>query len=277
MISLSNSCRLLFIAVGLISFAACGSEATTTDDPTTMNYPNIPVTYPETEKQDVVDDYHGTEVADPFRWLEDDRAAETEAWVGVQNEATFGYLEQIPFREQMEKRLTELVHYPRLSSPFKAGDYYFFYKNDGLQNQSVIYYQQGLDGEPQVFIDPNALNEEGTTSISLLGPSKDNRFMAYSRSDAGSDWRKIYVREIATNTDLSDEIDFVKFSGAAWFQDGFFYSRYPEPEEGTELSAQNLYHTVYYHRIGQDQSEDQLIFRDGENPNHNHGTYTTEE
>ena len=277
MISLSNSCRLLFIAVGLISFAACGSEATTTDDPTTMNYPNIPVTYPETEKQDVVDDYHGTEVADPFRWLEDDRAAETEAWVGVQNEATFGYLEQIPFREQMEKRLTELVNYPRLSSPFKAGDYYFFYKNDGLQNQSVIYYQQGLDGEPQVFIDPNALNEEGTTSISLLGPSKDNRFMAYSRSDAGSDWRKIYVREIATNTDLSDEIDFVKFSGAAWFQDGFFYSRYPEPEEGTELSAQNLYHTVYYHRIGQDQSEDQLIFRDGENPNHNHGTYTTEE
>lgn len=242
-----------------------------------MDYPSIPVNYPATEKGDVADDYHGTQVADPFRWLEDDNADDTKAWVSSQNETTFGYLEQIPFRQAIEDRLTELVNYPRLSSPFRVGEYYFFSKNDGLQNQAVIYYQEGLDGEPKVFIDPNALNPDGTTSISLMGASKDNKYMAYSRSDAGSDWRKIYVRDIATNTDLEDELVWVKFTGAGWYKDGFFYSRYPAPAEGDELKGNNQYHSVYFHKLGTPQSEDRLIFRDDNNPNVYHYGGTTED
>lgn len=242
-----------------------------------MPYPSIAVAYPTTDTQDVAEDYHGTPVTDPYRWLEDDNAEDTKAWVKAQNEATFGYLEQLPFRKQIADRLTELINFPRLSSPFRVGEYYFFSKNDGLQNQSVYYYQKGLDGEPMVFIDPNALNPDGTTSISLLGASKDKKYMAYSRSDAGSDWRKIYIRDIATNTDLPDELEWVKFSGAGWYGDGFFYSRYPAPAAGDELKGNNQHHSVYYHQLGKPQSEDVLIYSDPENPNFYHYGGTTEE
>ncbi|MEL6392986.1 MAG: prolyl oligopeptidase family serine peptidase [Bacteroidota bacterium] len=268
--------HLITLLVLSLLVTACEQDATT-NETSAVNYANIEVNYPTTEKQDVVDNYHGTDVVDSYRWLEDDRSEETGAWVAAQNEATFGYLEQIPFREQMERRLTELVNYARTSSPFRVGDYYFFSKNDGLQNQAVIYIQDGLEGEPRVFIDPNQLNEEGTTSIGLMGADKTNRYMAYSRSDAGSDWRKMYVRDIETNTDLEDELEWVKFSGAAWYGDGFFYSRYPAPAEGDELKGDNTMHSVYYHKLGTPQSEDKLIFNDEANPAYYHFGYTTEE
>lgn len=225
--------------------------------PSTMS-----LTYPETQRVDTVDDYFGTAVPDPYRWLENDTSAETEAWVQAQNAVTFGYLEKIPFRDAIRDRLEELYNYPKLSAPQKAGDYYFFYKNDGLQNQAVIYRQRGLEGEPKVFLDPNAMSESGTVAVSLLSVSRDDRYIAYSVAEAGSDWQKIYVREVATGEQLSDEIEWVKFSGAAWHGNGFFYTRFPEPQPGTELSAQSNRNKIYYHELGTDQAEDQLIFED---------------
>lgn len=233
--------------------------------------------YPITNKVDTVDNYFGVEVADPYRWLEDDNSEETGQWVKEQNEVTNSFLEQIPYREEIEARYTELFNYPKLSSPHQVGDYYFFYKNSGLQNQSVIYYQKGLDGEAQVFIDPNELSAEGTTSISLLGASKDDKYIAYAQSEAGSDWTTIKVREIETNTELSDRLEWVKFSGAAWHNDGFYYSRYPEPEAGAELSADNKDHSIYYHKLGTDQSEDALFYRNEDNPNLYHYCGITED
>lgn len=255
-------------------FFSCNQEQSTV---TTKDYPLIKVNYPTTAKEEVTDDYHGTEVADPYRWLEVDTASNVKAWVDAENEVTQSYLEKIPFRKAIEDRLTKLLNYPRLSSPFKAGDYYFFYKNDGLQNQPVIYYQKGLDGEPEVFIDPNVISEDGTTSIGLVGFSRDNKYVAYSRSDGGSDWQSIHVMEIATKKKMSDELNWVKFSGASWDDEGFFYSRYPAPKPGAELSGNNQYHSVYYHKLGTDQSEDELIYKDEKNPHIYHFGSVTED
>ena len=170
----------------------------------------------------------------------------------TQNTVSFGYLEKIPFRKQIQDRLTELVNYPRYSSPFQAGEYYFFYKNDGLQNQSVIYIQKGLTGQPEVFIDPNKLSKEGTTAINIVGVSDDDKYLAYSKQEAGSDWAEIHVMEIASKKKLPDVLKWVKFSGADWHKDGFFYSRYPQPAKGAERSGNNQYHSIYYHRLGED-------------------------
>ncbi len=256
--------------------ASCTPETKSTTM-RSADYPAIPVSYPETRTDSTADDYFGTTVPDEYRWLEDDNSAETKAWVQEENKATFGYLEQIPFRQAIEERLTELVNYPRLSSPYKVGKYYFYSKNDGLQNQSVIYYKEGMDGPEMVFIDPNALNAEGTTSINLLGADKQNRYMAYSRSDAGSDWTKIYIREIATNQDLDDELEWVKFSGAGWYGDGFFYSRYPAPAAGEVLKGNNTNHSVYFHRLGEPQRTDRLVYEDQANPNYYHYGGTSED
>ncbi|WP_168797404.1 prolyl oligopeptidase family serine peptidase [Neolewinella litorea] len=257
-----------------LACANCTDENPAMSD---ANYPAIPVTYPDTRTEETTDEYFGTPVADEYRWLEDDNSEETKAWVAAENRATFGYLEQIPFRKDIEERLTDLVNYPRLSSPFKVGDYYFYSRNNGLQNQAVIYYKKGMEGEEKVFIDPNALNEEGTTSINLLGADKQNRYMAYSRSEAGSDWSKIYVRDIATNQDLDDQLEWIKFSGAGWYGDGFFYSRYPAPAEGDELKGNNLNHSVYYHKLGEPQSADRLVYADADHPTYYHYGGTTED
>lgn len=235
------------------------------------------IEYPETRKTDVTDDYFGTTVADPYRWLEDDRAEETENWVKAQNETTQKYLARIPYRDQIEQRLTQLFDYPRVSSPRRVGEYYFFYKNSGLQNQSVLYYQKGRDGEPQVFIDPNALSEDGTVSINLLSASPDEKYIAYSRSEGGSDWSEIRIREIATNTELDDRLEWVKFSGSSWVGDGFYYSRYPEPEPGSELSGDNRFHSVYFHKVGTPQSEDKLFYSNENAPNLYHFVGVTED
>ncbi|MBK7409790.1 MAG: S9 family peptidase [Saprospirales bacterium] len=257
----------LFFAGGLLASCQSGQKETA-----------MKLNYPETRTDDQVDNYFGADVADPYRWLEVDTAADVEAWVKAQNEVTYGYLEQIPYRQAIRQRYEELFNYPKLSSPFKAGDYYFFYKNDGLQNQAVIYFQKGLDAEPEVFMDPNALSADGTVAIALVGISKDNRYVAYSRNEAGSDWQELHVMEIATKQELPDLLKWVKFSGASWWKDGFFYSRYPEPASGSELSGDNKNHSVYYHKLGTNQDKDKLIYRDFENPNIYHfGTVTEDE
>ena len=263
----------LYLFIFILIFSHCASPETETATKNAL----IPVNYPTTKKVDQIDKYHDTEIKDEYRWLEDDNAEDTKAWVGEQNTVTKGYLDQIPFRKKIRERYEELYNYPKLSSPFKAGAYYFFYKNDGLQNQSVIYYQKGLDGKPEVFIDPNALSEEGTTAISLAGFSNDNKYVVYSRQDAGSDWQKFYVMEVATKKQLSDELEWVKFSGASWKGDGFFYSRYPAPKEGAEFSGDNRNHSVYFHKLGDDQSKDQLVYEDPKNPNTYHYGRVTED
>jgi prolyl oligopeptidase len=222
--------------------------------------------YPETKKVDQVDDYFGTKVADPYRWLEDDNAEDTMAWVEAQNKVTFGYLEKIPYRPKIKARLTEILNYPRYSSPFRVGERYFFSKNDGLQNQSVYYVQDGLDGAPEVFIDPNALSPDGTVRIGILGPSRDDTYLAISRGEAGSDWSEIRVMEIATKQELPDRILWNKFSGAAWHGNGFYYSGYDKPAAGDELQAKNEYQKVFYHKLGDPQEKDVLVWEDKEHP-----------
>ena len=233
--------------------------------------------YPDTRKVDVKDDYFGTEVTDEYRWLEDDNAEDTKAWVREQNEVTFDYLATIPYRDEIRDRFEKVLNYPKLSSPFKSGDNYFFYKNDGLQNQAVIYIQEGLDGEPRVFLDPNKVNEAGTTTLNLSGMSKDNKYVTVARSDGGSDWTSFQIMDIATGETLDDKLEWVKFSGASWYRDGFFYSRYPEPKEGDELKGDNKNHSVYYHKVGTPQSEDELVYRDDENPDIYHYGFVTED
>jgi prolyl oligopeptidase len=233
--------------------------------------------YPQTKKVDVVDDYHGTQVADPYRWLEDDNAPEVKAWVGEQNQVTRAYLDGIACRGPIARRLEELFNYPRYSAPFRVGEYYFFAKNDGLQNQSVVYFQKGLDGEPQVFIDPNGLSADGTVRIGLLGESQDDRYMAITRSEAGSDWQEIRVMEIAGRSELPDRLRWVKFSGAAWSGGGFYYCRYDEPDKGEELKAKNENQKVFYHKLGDPQEKDTLVFADPAHPLRYYGAGVSED
>jgi len=235
------------------------------------------ITYPITKTVAREDIYHGTAISDPYQWLEDDNAKATKAWVKKQNKITFGYLASIPFRQQIADRYATLFNYPKLSSPFRAGDYYFFYKNDGLQNQPVIYYQKGLDGKAMEFIDPNKLSEDGTISVSLAGFSEDNRYVAYTISKGGSDWQELRVMKISSRRELPDVLKWVKFSGASWYKNGFFYSRYPAPEAGEELKGNNQFHSIYYHRIGTEQSQDLLVFEDKTQPNMYHFGGLTED
>ncbi len=267
----------LLISCGfMLSLMACTSGENQQTNQVEMK--PIPVVYPSTQKNDsIADDYHGTIVKDPFRWLENDTAPEVKAWVESQNDVTFGYLNQIPFRSKIKDRLTEIFNYPRYSSPFRVGEYYFFSKNDGLQNQAVIYYQKGLEGKPEVFLDPNTMSQDGTAAVSLLGASKDGKYMAYSTNMAGSDWQVINVMEIASKTKLQDELKWVKFSGAAWKNDGFYYSRYDEPAKGKELSGKNEFHKVYYHKLGTSQSADKLVYSDAKFPLRYYGAETTED
>ena len=226
-----------------------------------------PINYPQTRRDNSVrDTYHGTTIEDPYRWLENDTSAETGAWVKEQNKVTFDYLDKIPYRSKFRDRITELLNYPRYSAPFRVGEYYFYSKNDGLQNQSVYYKQMGLNGNPEVFLDPNKMSEKGTVSIGLTGISHDDKYIVYSVSSAGSDWSELRVKEVATGKDLPDVIKYVTFSGAAFRGDGFYYSRYPEPGKGTELSGQNQFHAIWFHKLGTPQAEDKLVFEDRRNP-----------
>ena len=209
-----------------------------------------PPSYLTTRKIEHVDDYHGTKVADPYRWLEDDTSPETAAWVEAQNKVTFPYLERIPFRQKLHERVKQLNDYERYSAPSRKGRYFFFSKNDGLQNQSVLYIQKGLDGTPEVLIDPNTWSADGTVQLSAFAPSKDAKYAVYGISRSGSDWQQYKVMELATKRTLPDTIDWVKVSSVAWHGDGFYYSRYPEPAEGHEKASINENHQVYFHRLG---------------------------
>ncbi len=228
----------------------------------TQNHRMTSFNYPETRKVEQIDRYHGIEVSDPYRWLEDPDSEETKAWVEAQNQVTFAYLNEIPERDTIKKRLTQLWDYEKYGIPFKRGDRYFYYKNDGLQNQSVLYVLNSLDDQPRVLIDPNLLSEDGTVSLSGVAISKDGNLMAYALSSSGSDWKEWQVRNIETGEDLPDRIKWSKFTGAAWTHDhqGFFYGRYDEPNEQTKHEDVNYYHKLFYHKIGTDQSEDILVY-----------------
>ena len=226
------------------------------------------VRYPATRKGDVIDDYHGTKVADPYRWLEDVDSPETHSWVEAENRVTFAYLEQIPERERIRRRLTELWDYPKYGAPFKKGGRYFFFKNSGLQNQSVLYTQSALTAEPAVLLDPNTLSSDGTVALSILAFAEDGKTMVYGISGSGSDWQEFRVRDVGTKQDRTDHLKWIKFSSAAWTHDGagFFYSRYPEPAAGVDpLLEVNHNQKVYFHKLGTDQSADRLIY---ERPDH---------
>lgn len=234
-------------------------------------------TYPETKKVDTVDNYFGTEVADPYRWLEDDNSEETKAWVIEQNKVTFSYLDSIPYRQKLIDRLTEIYNYERYSVPFKEGGKYFFFKNDGLQNQSVLYVQDDLESEAKILLDPNTLSEDGTAALSDIAVSRDGKYLAYSIARAGSDWNEIFVRNIETGEDEKDHIKWVKFSGLSWQFDGFYYSRYDEPKQGEELTVANQYQKVYFHTVGTPQEHDVLVYEDKENPNKGFSAGMTED
>ena len=236
------------------------------------------VQYPKTKKVTQTDDYFGTKVPDPYRWLEDDNSTETKAWVESENKVTRDYFSKIPFREQVRKRLEEMWNYPKYSSPFKEGAYYYFYKNDGLQNQSILYRQMGLNGTPEIFIDPNKMSKDGTAAVSTPSFSKNKKYAAYMIAQAGSDWQQAFVLDVASKKQLDDKLDWIKFSGLSWKgEDGFYYSRYPDADEKNRMTNQNQNHKLYYHKLGTAQNQDVLIYEDKEHPLRNVGGGLTED
>lgn len=221
--------------------------------------------YPVARKTDQVDDYHGTKVTDPYRWLEDDHSDETAEWVKAENEVTFGYLNTIPFREKLRSRCETVFNYEKYTAPSRKKDWFYFYKNDGLQNQSVLYRQKGLNGKPELVIDPNKLSADGTTRMTQFVISKNGKYGAYATSKGGSDWNEIFIMDMSSKQNLPEKIEWVKVSGISWQGDGFYYSRYPEPK-GSELSAKNENHMVYYHAVNTPQSADRLIYENPASP-----------
>ena len=254
---LSHAVRIL-IAVALVvpASAALGAK--------------LPKAYPDTHRVDHTDDYHGTQVADPYRWLEDDvrESDEVAAWVRAQNKITFKYLESIRERDAIYDRLEELWNYEKYSAPWRAGGRYFYSYNSGLQNQNVLYTMDALDGEARIVLDPNTWSEDGTVALSGFSTSDDGKYMAYARSSAGSDWREWFIMDLDSGELMPETLHWIKWGSASWTKDGrgFFYSRFPEPEEGAEFQALNLDHSLYYHRVGTDQSQDSLVFHRPDEP-----------
>lgn len=224
--------------------------------------------YPATKKQEVSDDYFGTKVSDPYRWLEDDNSPETKAWVQEQNKVTFGFLETIPQRPRIRERLRKLWNYERFGIPFKRGERWFFTRNSGLQNQSVLYVANAPGGEPRELLDPNKLSKDGTVSLTESTPSEDGRLLVWGTSSGGSDWQEFRVRDIATGDDMPDVLHWIKFSGASWARDGsgFYYSRYPEPKEGAALTQKNENQSIWFHKPGTKQEADTLVYARPDKP-----------
>ena len=259
---------LILASLTMALITACDNGGKTASDT---------IAYPETRQDPTSGDtLHGTWVADPYRWLEDDMSEETADWVRRQNEVTQAFLGRIPFREAIAKRFEELYNYPKVSAPRRVGDRVFQYRNSGLQNQSVIYVREGVDGADDVFIDPHEVDPTVTTSINLSGASKDDRYIVVSIQHAGSDWQELEVWDLSTMSKLDDKLEWVKFSGASWYKDGFFYSRFPEVKEGSKLSTASLGQMVYYHKVGTPQSADVLVYADPKNPNRYVGVGVTE-
>ncbi len=241
-----------------------------------MNSCKHSIKYPVAQKVDTVDNYFGTKIADPYRWMENDTSKATAEWVIAENKITEDYLSKIPFRNKIRERHTKIWNFPKYGVPFHEGQWYFFFKNDGLQNQSVLYVRKGIAGEIRVLLDPNKLSEDGTVALSEQSASNDGKYLAYSISRSGSDWNEIYVLDIETGKVLTDKLEWVKFSGMAWQKNGFYYSRFDEPK-GSALSNQNENHKVYYHTIGTTQAADKLIYENKSQPKRNYGAQVTED
>lgn len=257
--------RNIIFLIAITTLISCGES-----------YMNSNNKYPHSKIVDQVDTLWGVVVSDPYRWLEDDRDPEVEQWVLEQNIVTRNHLDSITLRIELKKRYEELYNYEKVGMPRSIGGRYFVSRNDGLQNQSVVYVKQGLNGDESVFLDPNILSEDGTVTAHLGGASKDGKYVVVVRNEAGSDWQQFRILNVATGEELNDKLDWVKFSGASWLGNGFFYSRYPAPD-GSEFSTENTYHSVYYHRIGDDQSKDRLVFRNDDEPNRYHFVSVTED
>ncbi|MEX2500239.1 MAG: prolyl oligopeptidase family serine peptidase [Wenzhouxiangellaceae bacterium] len=267
----STELRALFFCTAVVWLAACSdtsnqSPAESAESPVDAAETadkSDDLNYPPTKTVDAVDDYHGTEVADPYRWLEDDvrESPEVAEWVAAQNEVTDAYLESLPMRGTFAERLAALWNYERFGLPVKRGEMYFFTRNDGLQNQSVLYVQRGLDGEPRVLIDPNQWSDDGTVSLAQWVPGPDGKHLAYGIQDGGSDWRKWRIMDVETGKLLNEELEWLKFTSVSWDADGegFYYSRYPAPEEGEKFQSLNLNQRVFYHRLGSSQADDALV------------------
>lgn len=262
--------RFFIISTLVLLATAC------TSNESSMRTDTIPTPqYPETHQDTIAEEYFDTIIPEPYRWLEDDMSEETKAWVNEQNAVTDSYLDQLSESDKIKSRLSELWNYARVSQPSKHGKFYYYYKNSGLQNQSVLYRSTDLEmTNEEVVLDPNQLSDDGTTSLAGVSYSNDGRYMAFQISEGGSDWRTIKIMDLASLSMFSDEVEKVKFSGASWYQNGFFYSRYPE-SAGSELSDQNQNHTVYYHRIGTNQSSDKAIYSNADAPLQNHYAYVT--
>ena len=233
--------------------------------------------YPISKKVDTTDTYFKTNVADPYRWLEDDNSDETKAWVVEQNKVTDEFLDAIPFKAKIKERLTEVWNYPKVGVPFKKGNLYFHYRNDGLQNQSVLYVQSNLEDEARILLDPNNLSEDGTVALASISVSNDSKYLAYLIARSGSDWNEVFIKDIATGEDVSDHLKWIKFSGVSWYKDGFYYAAYDAPKAGTELSNTNEFHKVYYHKLGNKQAEDELIYQDSKFPKRLYGVSVTDD
>ena len=236
------------------------------------------LTYPATKKVDQVDDYFGTKVPDPYRWLENNDSPEVAAWVEAENKVTFAYLDKIPYRAQLKDRLTKLLNYPKYTAPSRRGEWFVFAKNDGLQNQNVYYIQRGLDATPELLLDPNKFSADGTSRLGAFSWSPKGNYVLYGISQGGSDWNDLYVLDVASKKPLNDHLQWIKNGGGSWLGDeGFFYSRYPAPEKGKELYSKNEFQTVYYHKLGTPQSEDELIYEDKEHSQRFQGVGVTED
>jgi len=261
---------LAVVSIALASLAGAQSAQQAATNPATADAGGSSagaIVYPPTKKVDQVDDYFGTKVADPYRWLENDNSPETAAWVEAENKVTFAYLDKIPYRAQLKDRLTTLMNYPKYSAPNRRGEWFIYSKNNGLQNQSVYYIQKGLDGAPELLLDPNKFSADGTSRLGSFSWSRGGKYVAYAISEGGSDWNDFYVLDVATKKPLSDHLEWVKFSGASWRGDeGFYYNRYPVPEQGKKMSKKNEFQKVYYHKVGTPQADDKLVYEDNEHP-----------
>ncbi|MDR2147148.1 MAG: S9 family peptidase, partial [Tannerella sp.] len=261
--------KMMMSAIVLSGFCGCNDNGPK----------NVKLEYPVADKQEVTDDYFGTQVADPYRWLEDDTTQKVADWVEAENVVTQAYLSKIPFREQLKQRLTDLTDYEKFGIPFKnkkTGKYYY-YHNDGLQNQNVLYEKETLDGEAKILLDPNTLSEDGTVALSGISFSNDGKYLAYTISRSGSDWREIYVMDLATGELTTDVIQWAKFTGASWQKDGFYYSAYDAPEAGKEFSNVNENHKIYYHKLGTPQSADVLVYENKSYPKRFYTAYVDED
>lgn len=239
----------------------------------------IRLNYPESRKTNQVDNYHGTDIADPYRWLENVDSPETLEWVRQQNELTFGYLDKIPVRQHLRQRLTELWDYPKATAPFKRNGRYFQFRNTGLQNQNVLYVLDGLEAEPRLLLDPNTLSEDGTIALNSWEVSEDGRWLAYALSSSGSDWQKWRIRNVETGEDLPETLAWSKFSGAAWRKDGsgFYYCQYPVPKEGETYLEANYNQQLYFHKLGTEQSQDLLVYERPDHKDWGFGAIVTED